>query len=166
MSRSHGWSLTGVLALTCLGVGAIVVAELTGNLPFARGVTAAAVPAPALEMAEAPAPLAPMLFQAFDEISNRPLFHASRRPFEAPVEVDLEIATDAGPVEVPPPSGQLIGVMLSGDRIAALIEPEGGPASWYRIGDGYEGWTLEEVEPGRAILRAGETTTALSLRPD
>jgi general secretion pathway protein N len=159
---STPWS-TGLLALVCAALTTIVAVELSGGLPLAPQVTAAAPsvelgPEPALATFEPPPP------QRFDEISARPLFAASRRPYEPPVEPEADAPP---PVEVPPTALQLIGVVLAEQDRSALVRPEGGDrAIWVREGDRLEGWVIEEITRDRVQLQRDDLMETIALRPD
>lgn len=156
---------TGLLALCATALGAVVVLELTGGLPIAPQVTVAApgvaevtVPEPAEYRAPPPA--------AFDVISERPLFVASRRPFEP--EVDLEPAADPvqeAPLE--PLAADLVGVMLTERGRSALIHREGeSRPQRLHPGQTLDGWRFESLERDRAVFRQGEDVQVLPLRAD
>ena len=158
--RSIGWS-TSLWLLICAGLGAIVVLELSSSLPLAPEVTAAA---PAALPAAAPAPprFEPPPAGAFEDIALRPLFFASRRPFEptAPVE------EGAAPVAEPALAVELVGTLVTGEGRAALLQPAGENASWRREGDKIAGWRIGTIEPERITLRQGEKIETLELRAD
>jgi hypothetical protein len=162
-AQSTPWS-TGTLLLVCSVLAAIVGLELGEELPIAPRVTAA--PPAALEVPrrerlsyDPPAP------GEFDAIANRPLFSASRRPFVPEAEEQLpepEAASEAAGPDV-----ELVGVLLSGTRRAALLAPaSGGQAQWLDEGQAVGGWVIEGVQADRAMLRQGERATVLELRPD
>ncbi|MDX1540542.1 MAG: hypothetical protein R3349_03975, partial [Geminicoccaceae bacterium] len=101
----------------------------------------------------------------FTVISERPLFAPSRRPYIPPATVEPA----AGPAEAPlePLAAELVGVMLTGERRAALVQREGS-ASVERlaVGQSIDGWLIEEVEPRYALLRRGGEEQVLELRRD
>lgn len=106
------------------------------------------------------------MFQAprrreFAEITARPLFSEDRRPYQPPVEV----APEAAPVAAAPL--ELVGVLLTERRRAALIQPVGGnDPNWVREGERAEGWEIETIEQDRVHLRSGERAEVVELRPD
>jgi hypothetical protein len=160
VGRSTHW-LTGLWSLGIAGLAACVVLELTGT-GIAPEVTAAA---PATGLPEAPPE--PREFQPpprreFNEISARPLFFPSRRPFVPP---DAPAATQAA---VPPPIGvELIGVLLTEQERAALVQPQGeAEAHWLHEGQTVAGWSVEEIAADHVTLRDGDRLELVKLRAD
>jgi hypothetical protein len=159
---STPWS-TGLLLLVCAALATIVAVELSGGVPLAPQVTAAAPavdlgPEPELGTFEPPPP------QRFDEISARPLFAPSRRPYEPPALPEAPVPL---PVEVAPTPLQLIGVILTEQDRSALIQPLGGRrAIWVREGERLEGWMIEEIGRDRVLLRRDDLMETIALRPD
>ena len=140
MERSTHW-LTGLLVLAIAGLGTVVVLELAGSVAIAPEVTAAAPPAGAVEAPVGPAKFLPPPERQFDEISNRPLFFPSRRPFVPPATTDSEPATTDDPTSI-----ELIGVLLSEHGRAVLVQPKGQPgAHWVREQQTVAGWLVEEI---------------------
>ncbi len=160
---SRGWTTAGLLGL-CLSLGVVVAFELWGSIPIAPQVTAAA--RPGLDMAQAtdlpvfepPSP------DRYADIIERPLFSPTRRPFvpdtnEAPVEAPVQ-AEPAVPLE-------LIGVLITTERRAALVQPQGeSKASWVREGERFAGWSIEAIEDGQIRIRSGARSELVALRAD
>lgn len=159
---STPWS-TGLLLLVCAALATVVAIELSGGLPLAPQVTAAAPsvelgPEPELSSFEPPPP------QRFDEISARPLFVATRRPYEPPAEAEVEAPP---PLEVAPTALHLIGVVLTEQDRSALVRPDGGDrAIWVREGDRLEGWVIGEIARDRVQLQHDDLIETIALRPD
>jgi len=158
--RSIGWS-TSFWLLICAGLGGVVALELSSSLPLAPEVTAAS---PAALPAASPAPprFEPPPAGAFEDIALRPLFFASRRPFEPTVTVEEGEA----PVAEPALAVELVGTLVTDQHRAALLQPEGKSASWLREGDKVAGWRIGTIERERITLRQGEKTETLELRAD
>jgi hypothetical protein len=158
--RATPWT-TAVLVALCTGLGLAVTLELSGGLSLAPEVTAAA-PAPS-QPEWSPEPLAfePPSAERLDDITARPLFSPSRRPFvaakgEEPVAVARSL-----------PALQLIGVLVTEQQRAALMQPEGAAEpSWVREGASMAGWRVEAIEQNRVHLRANDRVTTVELRPD
>jgi hypothetical protein len=73
----------------------------------------------------------------------------------------------AAALEAIGPDVELVGVLLSGSRRAALLAPaSGGQAQWLDEGQALNGWVIEGVQADRARLRQGERAAVLELRPD
>lgn len=161
-AQSTPWS-TGALLLVCSTLAAIVGLELGDELPIAPRVTAA--PPVALEVPQQerlsydpPAP------GEFDEIASRPLFSATRRPF-VPKEDEQLPEPAAGP-GMTGPEVELVGVLLSENRRAALLAPTSGESpQWLYEGQTLNGWVIEGIEADQAMLRRGQRETILELRP-
>jgi hypothetical protein len=153
---------TAVLVILCGGLGAAVALELSGGLSLAPEVTAAAPATPPLDW-----PPEPLEFEApsqdgLDDITARPLFSPSRKPFVA--------AEEAEPAPVAArtlPAVQLIGVLVTEQQRAALMQAEGAvEPSWVREGADIDGWRVEAIEHSRVHLRADDRLETVELRPD
>ena len=161
VARSTHW-LTGLLLLAIAGLGAVVVLELAGNVAIAPEVTAAAAASAAAEAPAGPAKFQPPAERQFDEISDRPLFFPSRRPFVAAAP-----ASTAAAIEDPAAKIELIGVFLTGPERAALVQPEGQPAAhWVREQQTVAGWLVEEIAADRVRVRDGDHVEVVKLRSD
>jgi hypothetical protein len=155
-----GWT-TVALAVLCAGLGAAVVVELTGGLPLAPEVTAAPPTAPQLDWSREPVEFEPPSRDEIEAIAERPLFSPSRSPF-----VPAGAEPEAVPVQSLPPL-QLIGVLLTEQQRAALVQPVGeGDPTWVREGNRVQGWRVEKIEQDRVQVRAGERLETVELRPD
>ena len=117
------------------------------------------------------APPAPALVAAPDlstltETVERPLFSTSRRapqplPEPEPV-VEAPVATPAAP----PPSMTLQGVMLAGDRSAALLRRDDtGETVTLHEGDNLTGWQVERIAAGSVTLSGPDGAAELPLFP-
>jgi len=162
VERSTHW-LTGLLLLAAAGLGTVIALELAGSVAIAPEVTAAA---PAGRAPEAPAEAeqfkAPPERQ-FEEISNRPLFFPSRRPFVPAAAGSAEAAPAADPAA----AIVLIGVLLTEERRAALVQAEGEPrAHWVHEQQSIAGRVVEAIAADHVRLRDGDHVEVLKLRPD
>ncbi|HSA81419.1 MAG TPA: hypothetical protein VLE23_11405 [Geminicoccaceae bacterium] len=155
--------MTGLSLLAIAGLGTIVAYELTGGVALAPQVTAAAPPSALPEAAPEPSEFRPPPPRQFNEISARPLFFPSRRPFAAPA------AGGTAPALVAEPAAalELIGVLLTDHERAALLQPAGQPgAQWVREQQTVAGWLVEEIAPDRVRLREGDRVEVVELRDD
>jgi len=160
--RSTHW-LTALSLLAIAGLGTVVAYELTGGLALAPEVTAAAPASAMPEAAPDPSEFRPPQQRQFNEISARPLFFPSRRPFTPPPEG----AAAAAPVAEPAAVLELIGVLLTDRERAALLQPAGQPgAQWVREQQTVAGWLVEEITPDRVRLREGDRVEVVELRDD
>ncbi len=158
--RSTHW-LTGLWSLAIAGLVAIVVLELTGDAAIAPDVTAAA-PATVLPAAPPePGEYQPPPQHQFNEISARPLFFPSRRPFVPP-------AGPAAAEAVAPSTGiELIGVLLTEQERAALVQPQGEAAAhWVHERQTVAGWLVEAIAADHVQLRDGDRVEIVKLRAD
>jgi hypothetical protein len=157
--RSTHWA-TGIWLVLCAGLGGVVALELSSSLPLAPQVTAALPAAPPPDLAPEPAAFAPPPSTAFGEISERPLFSTTRRPFvpetkvEELPEADEDVTID------------LVGTLLTDDGRAALLQPAGQGARWLRTGERIAGWQIEAIERDRITLRLDDEAKTLQLRAD
>lgn len=152
-------------ASACLVSGGLCWFALSDSLPLASEVTAAASPPLELPSIEPATYQAPPL-QAFDAITARPLFAANRRPYEPPPEPVAEDEV-AAPQTVEPPAIHLVGVMLSDRDRSALFKSEvEGWTRWIFEGQAVDGWRLDEIEAGHALLTRDGLEARLQLRPD
>ena len=136
--------------------------ELAGGVAIAPEVTAAA---PARVAAEAPAgpdEISATAERQFDEISDRPLFFPSRRPFVPPATTESQAAPAEEPASV-----ELIGVLLTERERAALVQPKGQPgAHWVHEQQTVAGWLVEEIAADRVRVRDGDHVEVVKLRAD
>jgi type II secretory pathway component PulC len=145
------------------GLTGVVALEMSESVPLAPTVTAATVdtaaPAPVdVDLATVSA-LSP---DALDDIMARPLFAASRRPFEPTV--------DEQPVAVSAPdqplSLQLVGTMLSPSSSMVLLKHPSKGLLRLRQGQVVEGWKIGEIGNNRVELRRAGEVEQLRLRTD
>ncbi len=156
-------SLTAVLLLANACFGAVVVLELIAEAGVVPKVTAAAHGA-ALETRPEATSFQPPPDWQFDEISKRPLFFPSRRPFVPPAVVTDSESTPAADPRV---RLELIGVLLTERRRAALVQPQGdASARWIHERQSVAGWLVEEIAADRVRLRIGDRVQVVKLRPD
>ena len=142
------------------GLGTVVVLELAGGVAIAPEVTAAAPATAAAESAAGPTKFQPPPERQFDEISDRPLFFPSRRPF-------IPFAPQASPADDPAANIELIGVLLTDRQRAALVRPEGQPAArWVHEQQTIAGWLVEEIAADRMRVRDGDHVEVVKLRAD
>jgi hypothetical protein len=130
------------------------------RLVFVSG-PAAVLPAEDALRAAAADKLATITPAQSDEIRRRPLFWQNRRPLEkvASVAVSNEAPEEAGEIK----GVKLVGVFGSGDS-AGVIALVKGKKQRILQGDAVEGWTLESVEPDRAVLMTGDRRAELLLK--
>ena len=98
--------------------------------------------------------------QAFDEISQRPLFVEGRRPPEdAPVEV-------GAPEQMEDLKGLDLSTVLITPRETVAWVKDANSSEQIRLEPGKKirGWTVQAVQPDRLLLASGKKTAELELR--
>ena len=144
-----------LLGLLCLALATLVYGELQGA---ERGPVRPAVAPPAAAAALLPQPAAASLspIEAYDEVLQRPLFSATRRPPPAGAATNT-LGTAEG--------FALIGIIIAEDGRAALIQ-HGRPPVLARLHEGQalEGWTVAAILPDRVVLEHDATQHELKLK--
>jgi hypothetical protein len=149
------------LLLTIAGLGTVVVLELARSIAIAPEVTAAAPATAAAEPSTDGTKFRPPPERQFDEISDRPLFFSSRRPFVAPAEAGPEPASP----DQPTAKIELVGVLLSERERAALVQSEGEDAAhWVHEQQTVAGRLVEEIAADRIRVRDGDNIEVITLR--
>jgi hypothetical protein len=153
-----GRSLLMALGVLCLGLGAIVAAQLTTGTSF-EAPAGGAGPAPA---SPAPPPRAaaeftPPPLSQFAETVERPLFSETRRPPETSGE-------PSGPPK--PFEGTLEGVIIVQNEAVALLKVAGDiDVTRVTKGQTIRGWLVVEIHPDRVVLQ-GERRAEIRLQED
>lgn len=149
--RPHHALLAGLAVL----LAATIVLQREGERdPVVAAVRPAAGEVPRTAPGPPPAELPPL--DAFAAITERPLFHQSRRPPEPPPRT---VATR--PAAPPPPPPTLVGyeligvVMRTGDRVA-LVRTPAEPRVEVRRGDSLGTWTVTDIDRWGIRLESGE----------
>jgi hypothetical protein len=148
------WRLTLLLLAGCVLLGGLLAVQLQERSAAVDAGGADGAPGPGVET-PAPGPperYAPPALASFDEILARPLFAPDRRPVEVP-------EPDAAPAGPPPTPlrARLEGVARTGERSVAVVR-DLSTNEGLRLSQGmeYKGWTVERVEPERAVLTRGD----------
>ncbi len=155
--RRPEWVLPTALLALCAGLGWLVYQGLQAAPP--PGPVAAAGGAPPLDALPEETVFVMPPEQSFAAILERPLFSPTRRP---PPE---GIASVAGPV--PTLKIDVVGIVISEQEQFALILTENSKEIVRLIvGDEFQGWTLEDIEPERVTFRRGEIEEQIGLSFD
>ena len=153
-----GWRLPVVLLLACLALAAVVGRELIREPESVDGgEKAPAVAAKALDTGDVV--YEPKPIEAFDEIVERPLFQATRRPAPSRPDAAEGTAETRG-------NGQFVvaGIIVGERRRLALVIPEGEEKPVrLEVGQSVSGWTIEEIQPTRVVFRNGQTRSEVGL---
>lgn len=109
------------------------------------------------------------------QLSVRPIFRVSRRPWAPPPPPEappapppaavVEAAPAPAPVQqVPELQVSLFGVQMQPTGAQALLARPGEPVpQWVRKGEAVDGWTLTDVDKNSVKFLAGETTRTVEL---
>jgi hypothetical protein len=96
-----------------------------------------------------------------DPVLARPIFFASRRPFEPPQQVDPPPAPRPPP---PDPVFVVDGIMLTGGaRKAHLRQPQETDGRWYEIGEVIDDWKIVQIDPAGIVLEQADQRFAMVL---
>lgn len=87
--------------------------------------------------------------EAYSEIEDRPLFVATRRP---PVVITVKPASVVQTQTLERYS--VVGIIAASDHATALIRGLAGETLHLRVGQALEGWTLEDISPGKLVFDA------------
>ncbi|MHA1152893.1 MAG: hypothetical protein ACTSQ7_09565 [Alphaproteobacteria bacterium] len=155
--RGSGW-LTPTLWLgVCLALAALVYVqagmEARGPAPSGGGETPplAALPAqPYYEMAS---------LEDFSAILERPLFSPTRRP---PVQGVAAVDAPESRIQV-----TLVGVIIASEEQIAIVRlSDASRFARLSVGDSFQGWILETIEPSRITFRRGDVKEHIELTYD
>jgi hypothetical protein len=96
-----------------------------------------------------------------DPVLARPIFFASRRPFEPPQEVNPPPAPKPPP---PDPVFVVDGIMLTGGaRKAHLRQPQETDGRWYEMGQVIDDWKIVQIDAAGIVLEQAERRFAMGL---
>lgn len=106
----------------------------------------------------------------YTAITDRPLFHESRRPIAPETETVAEPAVENIETEAPAPLPQatlpdvrLLGVLSGGTRTAALLSIAGDDPQWQSVGTEISGWTLKEIAADHVVFTEQERAHRVEL---
>lgn len=152
---------------------ALLSALLTTSLSLAQEAVEAPAEPEVTAAGEAPVgptnpnPLSSLALESLSATLSAPLFTPSRTAplVEAPVE---EVAAPPPEPEVsseqPPPSLQLVGIILTeAEKMALLRDPSSNEIHRLNSGDDYEGWSLTVVDARSIEFRSGERVEGLKM---
>jgi len=101
-----------------------------------------------------------------DPVLARPIFFASRKPFEPP-PAQAATSPPAAPKPPPPdPTFVVDGIMLNGGaRKAHLRQPHEIDGEWYGTGHVIDGWKIVQIDAAGIVLEQADRRLALHLYP-
>lgn len=152
--RRSGWLAPSFLLAACAGLAWFNVQQLRA-LPPGPVAVAGAGSAPQPELpAEVSFAMAPA--ETFSAVVERPLFSPTRRPppggtatIESP-EPELDVT--------------LVGIIISAEERIAIFKAKGvSQFARLSVGDSFQGWTLESIEPDRVSFQRGEIEEYIEL---
>jgi hypothetical protein len=154
--------LGGALLLACVALAMLLALQLSGQPSSAVAADAAPAPDPARADGAAsgtatPATPALIPLEKFQEIVDRPVFHASRKP--VPQETDEA----PGAVAVELRNLTLIGVLISPETKLAIFSDKGAQSLRVEAGANVGKWSLAEVRGDGVTLRRGGETHEIPL---
>jgi hypothetical protein len=104
----------------------------------------------------------PAPIEDYASIAERPLFLPDRRP---PPD-EPEDGPESPPTELSELDGtDLVSVVITPSVVSAWVrKPQERDTIRLRLGDGYEGWTVQSIEPGELVLERQGEVSRLELR--
>ncbi len=156
--RGSGWLASTLLLGVCLALAAFVYVQVqrVAPGPAPSGVAGAAPPLAALPY-QPSYTMAPL--EDFAAILERPLFSPTRRP-PAPGVV-------AAVASEPELQVTLVGVIISSEEQIAIVRlKDAGRFARLSVGDSFQGWILDSIEPSRITFRRGDLAEHIELTYD
>lgn len=163
MTRHSYTRATAGRLITAVGLAGVIAFALAAGLTLAASVAAEPIETQTGD-AEIPktARVKVPSRDTLNDIIERPLFSASRRPFEPAVE---EAAASGQRLEQKL-SLKLVGTMMAGKtRHALLHDPKGGMLK-VRQGQDVFGWHLDQVDHDQVRLTRGDEVEWLKMKTD
>lgn len=158
MKLQHDFDrITSLLGGTCLGLAAVVAIEL--SMPhFTSDAAVTTEAATDLTQINSLSAYVPPTIETFAEVLDRPLFFEGRQLPPEPVQ------QAAAEVPLEPLKLTLEGVALTGSSRVALLRDQRDNAM-VQVAEGtvHDGWTLEDIEPDKAVFRRDTEITELVL---
>ncbi len=156
--RGSGWLASTLLLGVCLALAAFVVVQVQMEAPgpASSGVGVGTPPLAALP-AQPSYTMAPV--EDFLAILERPLFSPTRRP---PVEGVVTVVVPEPELRV-----TLVGVIISSTEQIAIVKlADGARFARLSLGDSFEGWILDLIEPSSITFSRGDAEEIIELTYD
>ncbi len=155
--RGSGWPASTLLLGVCLVLAAVVYVqtgtEAPGPAPSGGGETPPLAALPA-QPYYAMAPL-----EDFSGILERPLFSPTRRPPEQGVAA---AAAPNSKLQI-----TLVGVIISSEEQIAIVRlKDASSFARLSVGDSFQGWVLDSIEPSRITFLRGDVEEHIQLTYD
>ncbi len=154
--RGSGWLTSTLLLGVCLALAAFVYVQVQRMVPgpAPSGGGAAGTPPLAALPAQPSYTMAPA--EDFAAILERPLFSPTRRP---PAQGVVAAAAPEPELQV-----TLVGVIISSDEQIAIVRlKDAGRFARLSVGDSFQGWILDSIEPSRVTFRRGDVEEYIEL---
>ncbi len=156
--RGSGWLASAFLLGVCLALAALVYAQVQMEAP-GPAPAGAGGETPPLAALPAPPSYAMAPVEDFSTILERPLFSPTRRP---PAEGVAAAAAPEPALQV-----TLVGVIISSEEQIAIVRlKDAGRFARLSVGDSFQGWVLDSIEPSRVTFRRGDLEEHIELTYD
>ncbi len=155
--RGSGWLAATLLLGVCLALAALVYDQARREAPGLAPAGGGGTPPLAALPDEPNYAMAPL--EDFSTILERPLFSPTRRP---PAQGAVAVASPEPGLEV-----TLVGVIISSEEQIAIVRlKDASRFARLSVGDSFQGWTLEAIEPSRITFRRGDLEAHIELTYD
>jgi hypothetical protein len=146
-----------ILSLICLGLAMVVYRQIEGLGILPEPL---AYPIAVMTKSESLPPEVSLSFPSratFSEVVARPIFSPTRRPAVAAAEAEAGTVSEVLNVD-------LVGVVIwPSQRLALVRTKESDSVQQVPEGGAVSGWTIVTIEPGRVVLRQGDSEQELRL---
>ena len=156
--RGSGWLASTLLLGFCLALAAFVYVQVQREAPEPAPSGRGDATPPLAALPDQPSyTMAPV--EEFAAIQERPLFSPTRRP---PVQGAAAAAAPEPELQV-----TLVGVIISSEEQIAIVRlKDAGRFARLSVGDSFQGWILDSIEPSRITFRRGDVEEQIELTYD
>ena len=155
--RGSGWLASTLLLGVCLVLAALVYVQAQREAPGPAPSGGGAPPPLAALPAQPSYAMAPV--EDFSTILDRPLFSPTRRP---PAQGVVSAAAPEPELQV-----TLVGVIISSEEQIAIVRlKDADRFARLSVGDSFQGWILDSIEPSRVTFRRGDVEEHIELTYD
>ncbi len=156
--RGSGWLAATLLLGLCLVLAAFVYVQVQREAPGPAPSGGGETTPPLAALPDQPSyTMAPL--EDFAAILERPLFSPTRRP---PAQGVTAAAAPEPELQV-----TLVGVIISSEEQIAIVRlNDADRFARLSVGDSFQGWVLDSIEPSRITFRRGEVEEHIELTYD
>ncbi len=156
--RASGWLAATFLLAVCFALGAFVYDQARREPTRSVASAGGGAPPPLAALPDQPSySVAPVA--DFSAILERPLFSPTRRP---PAEGVAAVVDPEPELQV-----TLVGVIISSEEQIAIVKPRDATSfARLSVGDSFQGWALDSIEPSRITFRRGDVEEHIELTYD